>query len=728
MTNVSQLASHIRPLLRAQVVLALLAAAFVAVPPAASAGTSPAANAATPGVVAVVRDADGSLSVESVVVAASRRNDSGAVADTVRALRRRPDVVAADVDVTTNLLGTTTVLGGDPYRSDQWALTTLEAETAWRDSTGHGVTVAVLDTGVQASHPDLRGTVLPGKDFTGGGGDGRTDVKGHGTHVAGIVAAARGNGVGTVGLAYHAAILPVQVLGDDGGGLLSWAAKGIIWATDAGADVINMSFGASSGNSVLDTAVAYAKSRGVVLVAASGNEGASRAYWPAAHRDVIAVGATTSADAVATFSNHDAALDVVAPGARVVSTCVTSRWCLMTGTSMAAPHVAAAAAAIRAVRPDLQPAEVRTLLQRSAVDLRPSGHDAAAGHGRINVRRALHDALTASDPFADAAFGLDRVGASSDGRAVAVATSQEAFPTGAQMAVVARSDLFADSLTGAALAGDRGPVLFTPGGPDAPLGAETAQELGRVLRPGAPVYVLGGDHAVSRRAAADIAALGFDVRRIAGATRVETAASIADEVLRIASASGSGSVPRVLLARSDHWADAVTGSAYAAVSDTPILLTHPRRLEAPTRDWLARHEVAEVVLLGGDAAVSHTVAGHVDAVAGTVRRAAGADRAETAAVVARDLWRRRSGAADDRFIVVEGYSTGSWAPAVAAAVLSAKVGAPQLLVAAEDVPARTAAYLTSLDYAGDRPAAATAVGGQIRPRVGYELIPLIGRS
>ena len=702
-----------RPWHRALAALALVPVLLAAAPPSR-------AEAAEPGIVALVRAPDGSISVEQVVTAAGRGGsaDGGPdVASTLAAVRARPDVVAADVDVPTR------ALGGDPYRSQQWALDMLAASKTWNVSTGTGVTVAVLDSGVQAAHPDLTGAVAAGADFSGEGGDGRTDARGHGTHVAGIVAAARGNGIGTAGFSSDARILPVQVIASNGVGMLSWAAQGIIWATDQGADVINMSFGSSSGHSVLDAAVDYAHRRGVTLVAASGNDGGARALWPAAHPDVISVGATTSSDQVASFSNRDPNLDLVAPGASITSTCVVSTWCRMTGTSMAAPYASAAVAAVQAARPDLGPDGIRSLLRQTAVDLGSRGHDAASGYGRINVLAALEAALSSGDPFRQAGSGLERVGDTTNNRAVATATSQVVFADGAELAVVARDDVFADSLTGAALAGQRGPVLFTPGGSSAALAPETATELQRVLDPGSPVYVLGGEAAISRAAMAEISSLGFAVQRIAGATRVDTAARVADELV-----PSGASVDRVLLARADSWADAVTGSSYAAATSTPILLTSSDRLDDVTADWLAHHDVAEVVVLGGEAAVTAAAASQVDGFVHRVRRSGGANRAETAALVARDLWQRRVGTAGDRFVIVEGYHPDSWGSAVAAAVLSATQQAPQLLVADTAVPAGTAAYLGDLAYEHERSATATVVGGNVGTIVGYRLMPLIGRS
>ncbi|GIF13025.1 S8 family peptidase [Actinoplanes teichomyceticus] len=294
--------------------------------------------------------------------------------------------------------------GSDPLRSRQWDLTRINAPAAWARSTGAGVTVAVIDTGVDARHPDLAGQVLTGWDAIAGRAGGDTDPQGHGTHVAGTVAALTGNAVGVSGVAPDVRVLPVRVLNATGSGYDSDTAEGIVWAADNGADVINLSLGGTAHSSAVTSAVAYARSRGVVVVAAAGNERTkgSPASYPGADQGVIAVAATDSADTVAPYSNAGDYVDVAAPGSAVLSTYPTalgsSGYATMSGTSMASPHVAAVAALLVAARPGLTPDQVESALEASAVDLGPAGRDTDYGHGRIDAAAALARIAPAPSP------------------------------------------------------------------------------------------------------------------------------------------------------------------------------------------------------------------------------------------------------------------------------------------------------------------------------------------
>jgi subtilisin family serine protease len=188
----------------------------------------------------VVRDEDGVPTVETVT-----RKGRSAAAKEIRRQQADVDVLSVEVDSAVGLLeqvAPSRALPNDPRRADLWGLDRLKAQDVWDLSTGEGVAVAVIDTGV-AVHEDLAGTVLPGMDFSGQRGDGRNDGHGHGTHVAGTIAASVGNGLGIAGVAPQAQILPVKVLNDDGAGTAGEVAQGVIWATDAGAEIINLSLG-----------------------------------------------------------------------------------------------------------------------------------------------------------------------------------------------------------------------------------------------------------------------------------------------------------------------------------------------------------------------------------------------------------------------------------------------------------------------------------------------------
>ncbi|MFG1991948.1 S8 family serine peptidase [Actinoplanes sp. NPDC048988] len=326
------------------------------------------------------------------IVRVRTATDRAAARRYVREGRSRSRSVAVEIDKTVRT--TEVPAGSDPYRADQWDFAKINVAAAWPRSTGDGVTVAVIDTGVDAAHPDLAGDVLPGIDYVAGtvGGTG-IDPNGHGTHVAGTIAAATGNGVGISAVAPSAKILPIRVLGADGTGSMADAASGIVYAADHGAQVINMSLGSTDRLDAVTQAIAYARGKGVTVVAAAGNDGrkGSPANYPGADPGVIAAAATDSADAVAAFSNRGSYVDVAAPGVGILSTLPTVKgsYGSMSGTSMAAPHVAAVVALLKAYHPAWSPDEIEQVLQSTAVDLGTPGKDTSYGWGRIDPVAAL---------------------------------------------------------------------------------------------------------------------------------------------------------------------------------------------------------------------------------------------------------------------------------------------------------------------------------------------------
>ena len=278
------------------------------------------------------------------------------------------------------------------YSQYQWNLPTIETEKGWNLSKGSDdVIVAVLDTGVQRDHPDLQGRLVEGINILDESAYPEDDV-GHGTHVAGIIAAAVNNGEGVAGMSWYNKIMPVKVLDENGAGSTYSVAEGIIWATDHGAKVINMSLGNYAQADFLHDAVRYAYDRDVVIVAASGNDNTDRPGYPAAYPEVFAVAATDYNGNRASFSNYGDYIDVAAPGASIASTYPGGQYAALSGTSMASPHVSALAALIRSANPELNNEEVMEIMRTSAIDMGDSGKDIYFGYGQIDVRRALEAA------------------------------------------------------------------------------------------------------------------------------------------------------------------------------------------------------------------------------------------------------------------------------------------------------------------------------------------------
>ncbi len=297
------------------------------------------------------------------------------------------------------LLTTAPTASADYVRDQQWALNAFAAKDVWAESQGQGVTVAVVDSGVDASHPDLTGQVLEGKDFTGGG-NAQEDKMGHGTSMASIIAGhghGAGNSSGMMGLAPKAKILPLRTLQTekDPNHDETWAAA-VRYAVDQGAKVINLSFSNDGGKTLSDgrAAIAYAQAHDVVVVAGSGNDGSIAVDEPAALPGVVAVGAIDEKANRWDGSNTGKGLALMAPGVEVLSADMTrsQQYSLSTGTSDATAYVSAAAALVRAKYPDLTAGQIINRLIKSATFAHHKGlkaPDEEYGYGIVRPYSAL---------------------------------------------------------------------------------------------------------------------------------------------------------------------------------------------------------------------------------------------------------------------------------------------------------------------------------------------------
>jgi subtilisin family serine protease len=267
--------------------------------------------------------------------------------------------------------------------------TILEAPLGWNISTGISTTIiAILDSGLNPEHVEFTGRVLPGYDFINDD-DAPLDDHGHGTHVAGIAAAALNNEQGAAGICPQCMILPVKVLDNANRGTWGTVAEGIYFAVDAGARVINLSLGASVSSRTLENAVLYAEEHDVIVVASAGNAASSTPYFPAALPYVVAVGATTDSDALWPLSNTGDHIDLTAPGYRVYSTYNNLDYAYMSGTSMASPFITGLVGLLASFNPALTGTEIIDFMTANADDLGDAGKDATFGYGRVNVKRAM---------------------------------------------------------------------------------------------------------------------------------------------------------------------------------------------------------------------------------------------------------------------------------------------------------------------------------------------------
>jgi type VII secretion-associated serine protease mycosin len=306
--------------------------------------------------------------------------------DLISFFSKRKDVVFAEPNF---LLLPNAVPNDTLYPNYQWNMPMINMERAWDITKGSGdVIIATVDTGVDMRHPEFQGKLVQGYNVLNGSNN-PNDDNGHGTHVAGIIAARTNNGEGVAGMNWNSKIMAVKGIGADGSGSSLDIAQGIVWAADHGASVINMSVGNYHPSSALHDAIQYAYSKDVVMVAASGNDNTAQPSYPAAYPEVMSIAAVDSGGKRASFSNYGSQVDIAAPGVDIPSTYIMSDYAALSGTSMACPHAAGLAGLIRSANPTLTNEQVMKVMRTSAHDAGDAGWDQQYGYGIIDVARAL---------------------------------------------------------------------------------------------------------------------------------------------------------------------------------------------------------------------------------------------------------------------------------------------------------------------------------------------------
>lgn len=298
-----------------------------------------------------------------------------------------------------SILSAATVFN-DPDIKLQYGLDNMEAEKAWKITQGsESVVIAVVDTGADYNHPDLKDNLVQG--FTTVSGTTLPiDDNGHGTHVSGIIVALSNNEKGGVGIAPKCKVMPIKALSAKGEGTDSDIAEGIIWAVDHGAKIISMSLGGPEEGKTLENAMKYAYNSNVLMVAAMGNNGKKMKNYPASYKNVIAVGATNQKNEVASFSNFGEWISVSAPGFKIYSTFPSYKvdlsklnlppnYAVLSGTSMATPFVSGVAGLILSKNPNLNRSEVRKKIEKSCLDIDKKGFDENSGYGVVSAFKAL---------------------------------------------------------------------------------------------------------------------------------------------------------------------------------------------------------------------------------------------------------------------------------------------------------------------------------------------------
>jgi thermitase len=310
---------------------------------------------------------------------------------TVERLRRNPAFRLVELDRRVK----STLAVTDPYVGSEWHLAKIGATTAWDTTQGAGVTIAILDSGVDPSHPDLVANLVPGFNVYGNNTD-TSDVCGHGTAVAGSAAARSNNGIGVAGVAGQAKIMPIRVAYLDSASNSCYAytstiASGITYAADHGARIANVSYGPLAGDPTIQSAANYMKSKGGLVFVSAGNNGIDEKATPTT--SLIAVSASDSADAKASWSSYGSFVSIAAPGAGIWTTSKGGTYGGWNGTSFASPVAAGVAALMMAAAPSLDGAQIEQAMFATAVDLGAAGRDPYFGYGRVNALAAVKAAI-----------------------------------------------------------------------------------------------------------------------------------------------------------------------------------------------------------------------------------------------------------------------------------------------------------------------------------------------
>ena len=314
----------------------------------------------------------------------------------LKQLQHRPEFKYAELDRHVE----STLAVNDPYIGSAWHVNKIGAATAWDSSAGAGITIAILDSGIEASHPDLKGNLVAGRNIYDNNAD-VSDICGHGTAVAGAAAASTNNAMGVAGIAGAAKIMPLRIAYwnttyNNCYATYSSIAAGITYAADNGARIANASYARLAASSAVLSAARYMKSKGGLVFVSAGNANVDEKI--VADPALVVVSSTTSSDGRSSFSSYGSAVSLAAPGSGIWTTALNGKYASKNGTSFSSPVAAGVAAMMMAVRPDLSADTIQSLLYSSAVDLGAPGRDIYYGHGRVNAAAAVAAAKNYGTP------------------------------------------------------------------------------------------------------------------------------------------------------------------------------------------------------------------------------------------------------------------------------------------------------------------------------------------
>lgn len=559
---------------------------------------------------------------------------------------------------------------------NQWYIPQIQANEAWDLAKGQSIVVAVLDTGLDLKHPDLQGQWVQGYNEKDPSSPPQDD-HGHGTHVSGIIAATMNNRIGIAGIAPSSTIMPVKVFDNSGEGDDMDIATGIRWAADNGANIINLSLGEgtkSSGsfdNSVyINEAIQYAHSKGILVIAAAGNDGVGTLSYPASLPGVLSVAATTVKNELTHFSNYGRPLSLKAPGSKILSTyplALSDGYVYLWGTSMAAPMVSAVAALIWSANPTWTSTQVSRKLLASATDPQKKGWTETQGFGLVNAINGVLPTIEVESPLPNAYIQqLNQVKARFDSLTMVQAESVKISMNGTLLPTTMNQNVANASLTGELTSG-----LHTI-------------ELS---------YLDISGKARSYAWTFEVQTQGLP-DRLAGEDRIATSLAIAQN-------GWPNGADTVFLAGYDGWPDALASIPLAFQANAPVLLTHNDWLDPRIHTGLSKLQPTHIIILGGSGVIKDSLVQTLQQLVpkATIERIGGQNRYATAALIAERL-KSTSG----QTVLASGLN---FADALAAAPFAARQGIPILLTNPYSLPVETQNAYTAL-----RIEETYAIGGQ----------------
>lgn len=502
-----------------------------------------------------------------------------------------------------------------------WHLDDIGIFRAWDIAkVGKTVRVATIDSGVRTDHEDLKANLdlaSAYNTYTGESGASAAEDKsanGHGTHVAGLVAAEADNGIGVAGSSFNAEVIPVNVIHTGGPYAGKSTTADMVEALSYIMEfnkreqndirVVNISMGGYAYDPALASSVSVATGRDIVIVAAGGNEGktaqGAQPSYPSDLPDVVSVTWYNSLGERDSRSDYGSGKTIAAPGTSIYSTLNSSAvaYGTLSGSSMASPVVAGVCALMFSANPDLSGAELRQALYDTAVDAGSPGWDPYYGYGKIDAFGAVMKVLSAEpeEPSPSPLTSSELSG--SDRIATSVAIAKETYPNGPSGIIVVRSDDFPDALAASALSGALGyPIVMSDSGSLSPAISQYIRETGSLER----AILIGDRYSLSARVQSSIAGLGLSYLRIGGSNRFETAG-----MLREAADSAASADATAIVARSDNYPDALSISPYCATSRAGLFLIDPG--SAPSSAMVSElKQYKRVVIVGSTASVSGRV-------------------------------------------------------------------------------------------------------------------------